>query len=143
MNIKNSNNAITQILAASLLLIMAMVVMSMVYMYYLSYPPPNSPPNVNIAGFTELNNIVLEHRGGDPLGLNTNVQLVIDSNVSSFKIGDSNYMEEKDKSDGRWDIGERVVFVPSVNITNLRVEAFVNDIYTNELIFNGVIQQGV
>jgi len=138
MTQKRMNNAVAQLIAASMLLIMALIIVSMIYMYYLSYPAPESKPLVEISGSIEVNNIVLTHKGGKEITLDTRVEFIIGGNKTIGTVGD--YLDSESKSDSRWNIGERVVYIPSQNISGLNVEVSVIDIESDYILFAATFQ---
>ncbi|MCK4332977.1 MAG: hypothetical protein KAV40_05295 [Thermoplasmatales archaeon] len=123
-----------------LLLAIALAALSLVYMYVLSYPLPDSAPYVEIVGSLEDGNIVLLHCGGENLDLDTELLVNISNTTYVTTVG--NYLDSKSKENGAWDIGERVVYTPTVDITNLYVEAAVIDRETNSMLMTGILQEG-
>lgn len=153
MKIKREDEAVSEIVGTILLLLIAMAVLSSVYMYVLSYPLPNPAPHVEIVGTLEGRNriltglgtyeeecdIVLTHRGGESLSLlDLKVLIAIDNTVENITIGD--YLDSKSKEDGRWGIGEQLV-LPARDITNLQIEITVVDTVSDSVIFTGIFQE--
>ncbi|MCK5113024.1 MAG: type IV pilin, partial [Thermoplasmatales archaeon] len=85
---KKEDKAISQIIGAILLLLIALAILSLVYMYVLSYPLPNPAPYVDIVGSLEEGNITLLHRGGESLDLDTEVRLTIGGIPKNITVGD-------------------------------------------------------
>ena len=151
MKIKNSDTAISQILAASLLLLMALAILSMVYMYYLSYPLPDSPPYVDISGtvegrtryltglgtYEEYFYIILTHRGGESLPLGTKALINVANRSEDLTIGD--HLESEYTEDGVWGIGEQMI-LQADNITNNQVDIIVYDSQSDHVVFRGSFQ---
>ena len=137
MKIKRSDNAISQTLGAVLLLLIALAILSLVYMYVLSYPLPNPAPIVEIVGSLEGGNIVLLHRGGENLGLSTELVLTIGNTTDYTTVG--NHLDSELKSDGFWNIGEALVY-PVGDVTGIKVGAWVTDRGSESVIFNGWIK---
>lgn len=135
---KRKNNAVAQLLAACMLLIMALIIMSMVYMYYLSYPAPESKPHVEISGSLEADNIVLTHKGGIDIKLDTKINFIIGINETIGRVKD--YLDAESKADDRWNIGERVVYTPSQNISGLHVSVSVIDEESDYILFSATFQ---
>jgi hypothetical protein len=137
MKIKRSDNAVSQILAATLLLLMALAIFSTVYMYVLSYPLPNPAPLTEIVGSIEDGNITLLHRGGKNLGLDTGLLITIGNTTDYSTV--ENYLDSESKNDGFWNIGETVVY-PVGDVTGIRVMALVTDRESESVIFSGWIK---
>jgi len=151
MIIKESDSAISQILAACLLLIMALAILSMVYMYYLSYPLPDSPPYVDISGtvegrtryltglgtYEEYFYLILTHRGGESLPLGVNVEISVSNRSETKTIGE--YLESEYTEDGLWGIGEQMI-LRAENITNNQVTIIVYDSKSDYVLFMGTFQ---
>jgi len=138
---KKEDKAISQILGATLLLLIGLAILSTVYMYVLSYPLPNPAPYVEIVGSIEDGNIVLTHRGGEALDFDTEVRLMMGENPKNITVGD--YLDSESKEDEKWGIGEQLVYSPTEIVTYLRVEAIVIDRATESILFLGVIQDGL
>ena len=139
MKIKKADEAISQIIGSAFLLIIGLVVLSTVYMNYLSYPLPNPAPNVDIVGDLEAGNVILLHNGGEALDLDTELRMNIGNTTNLVTVGP--YLNDVN-GDGKWSIGERVVYTPSEDITNLRVHASVIDKETDGIIMTGLFQEG-
>ncbi|UCD14236.1 MAG: hypothetical protein JSW60_02150 [Thermoplasmatales archaeon] len=137
MKIKRLDNAITQILAATLLLLMALAILSTVYMYVLSYPLPNSVPYVDIVGSLDESNITLLHRGGESLDLDTELVLDIGNTTDITTVG--NLLDSESKNDGFWNIGEALVYQVG-DVTGLKVGAFISHMESESLIFQVWLQ---
>ncbi len=140
---KKEDKAISQIVGAALLLLIALAILSTVYMYVLSYPLPNPAPYVDIVGSIEDDNIVLTHRGGEALDFNTEVRLMIGGIPKSITVGDGDYLDNESKENGQWDIGEQLVYTPTEDITNLQVKAIVIDSLAESILMTGIIQEGI
>ncbi|MCK5260781.1 MAG: type IV pilin [Thermoplasmatales archaeon] len=138
---KKEDKAISQIIGATLLLLIALAVLSTVYMYVLTYPLPNPAPYVDIVGSIEDGNIVLTHRGGEALDFDTEVRLIMGENPKNITVGD--YLDSESKEDEKWGIGEQLVYSPIEDITYLQVEAIVIDRVTESILFLGLIQDGL
>lgn len=151
MKIRVSNSAISQILGSALLLMMALAILSMVYMYYFSYPSPERSSRVNIVGsiesreivFTSLGHfeencyVVLTHRGGLALPLDLEISMVIGDEYNDIIVED--YLDSSAKEDGVWGIGERLVYTAD-NISLKKIYIIINDPLTDSLIFTGSLQ---
>ena len=67
------NYGVSEVLGTILLLAISVTLFSTVYAAFFSIQPGPSTPAVNIVGTIENNSLVLEHRGGESLGLNTSL----------------------------------------------------------------------
>ena len=64
INLKNSNNAVSELLGTILLLGIAVAIFSVLYLIVLSQSFDTSEPNPTIVATIEDNYIIFEHRGG-------------------------------------------------------------------------------
>ena len=90
MNTKNkrTNFAVCEIVGTILMLGIATGSFSVVYYQVVNTPAPIPAPIVEISGSVDENNIVLMHRGGEPLSLDTEYLLEVGGEISKFKVGD-------------------------------------------------------
>jgi hypothetical protein len=139
MRVKRTNYAISQILGTTLLLFIALAALSLVYLFVLTYPTPIPPPQVEIIGRLEQGNIVLLHSGGDSLKLDTKLRLNISDTTYLTTVGE--YLDGKSKQNGKWDISEQVIYTPTINITNLHVDATIIDRDTDTVLMMIIIQE--
>ena len=117
MNLKKDNIAVSEVLGTILLLMIATTLFSVV-LYSVNFQTPQAAtPVVNIIGTLEGNNIILEHRGGETLPLNTKIVLEIDGQIIELSANDSNYLNDKSKNNNVWNLGERLV-LSGIDITN-------------------------
>jgi len=137
MNRIKRNRAVSEILGTVLLLSMAAVTFSVIYYKVYSIPPPRNPPDVTIIGKIEGNNLVVEHQKGDSLNLDTRITLTIDNINETFLV--KKYLDADAIKDGEWNIGERVIYPFSYNISTIRnyftAHLDIADIESNSLVF--------
>lgn len=107
---EESNSAVSEIVATMLLLIIAISATSVIYVNVLSEEGPERTTHYNIVSTIEGLNVILEHQGGDPISLETDISFQIGSSETTFKPKDKKYLDPVDKADGYWDFGERIVF---------------------------------
>jgi len=152
MKIEREDRAISQIVGAILLLLIALAILSTVYMYVLSYPLPNPAPNVEIVGtmegrnriltglgtYEEECNVVLIHRGGESLPLDLKISIAIGDTMEIKTVGDC--LDSKSKEDGVWGVGEQLVYTAK-DITNYRINVMVVDTVSDSVIFTGFLQE--
>ena len=139
MIVKRTNCAISQILGTTLLLFIALAALSLIYLFILTYPTPLPPPQVEIIGRIEQGNIVLLHSGGDSLKLDTKLLVNISDTTYLITVGDC--LDYQSKQNGKWDISEQVVYTPTINITNLHVDATIIDRDTDTVLMMIIIQE--
>jgi hypothetical protein len=135
---KKSDDAVSEVIGAILMVGIGVALFAILYFIVMSYPFTPSSPSVDIVGTIEGNNIILEHRGGDSLDLDTTVSLIVGvtRNITTVDA----YLKDSN-GNNRWDIGEQLV-VPYGIMTNLRVEAIVVDIDSNSIVMMGILQEG-
>jgi uncharacterized repeat protein (TIGR01451 family) len=105
---RNINLAVSEILGAILLLGIVVVVFSVITYTILSVPPPDDGPIVEISGVFFENHVVLTHRWGEPLSLDTEVFIVYKGSNNSLVVGD--YLDGDSRSNGLWDLGEKLFY---------------------------------
>jgi len=137
MNRIKQNTAVAEILGAVLMLMMVISIFGVIYNNVLSMPPPSNPPNVTIIGRVEGNNLVIEHQKGDSLNLDTKITLNMGIKNDTFLVKD--YLDAESIKDGKWNIGEKVIYPLSYNIHNIQnhftADVTVADIESNSLDF--------
>jgi hypothetical protein len=87
-------------------------------------------------------NLLIEHRGGDALSLDTKVIITFNNGTSeSITIGDEdkNYLTEKSKKDNLWGIGEWFIY-PDINLMGQQVSIAVVDVESNSVIMTGSLR---
>ena len=100
--------AVSEIIGTVLMLGIASSAFSIIYYTVASTPNPNFSPIVEISGTIEENQIIVMHRGGEPLDLDTDLSLNIGGTLKSFKIGD--LLDIDSKEDGFWSLGEKIIY---------------------------------
>ena len=132
---KDSNNMVAEIIGTVLLLGIAVAIFSTLYVVVFAYPFPTSSPNVTLIGTIEGSNIIIEHHSGEALSLDT--ELLIGGPKNSFIVRD--FLDDESKSDGVWNIGERIVYPFKYNISCTHVEIMTVDIESNSLVLMGTL----
>ena len=119
---------------------------SVIYTSVLSTDVSPNTPSVNIVGSIQGNNLVLDHCGGMSIGLDTKIILDFpdDSmNREMLVVRDSEYLDNFEKQDGEWNIGERVEvdlsYFPYYQIDDL-IHVTVVDIESNSVIMHGTVR---
>lgn len=146
--VKRNNLAVSETLDTILLLGIAVALFSVLSFIVLTYPFEPSTPSVNIVGFVDGNDIILEHRGGEDLGLDTRIMVTInDSDNYVFAVSDNYILGNESKSNTVWNIGENIIInatrdLPSLDLSSSKVDLTVVDMNANSVILTGVIKEG-
>jgi len=136
---KRTDEAISDLLGAMLLLTVAVSVFSVISLNTLSDISPEEHPLVTIVGALEGNNVILTHRGGESLPLESEIVLTIGGTQLNFTAGQ--LLDNKSKQDELWTVGELLVY-SGTNLTGLRVEATVVDVKDDTTLLMGILQHG-
>jgi hypothetical protein len=137
--LKNSNNAVSEILGTVLLLGMAVSLFSLLSYVVLSYPFTPSAPSVNLVGTIDGSDVVLEHYGGESLDISNKV--IITKGESISKVNISEYLIDSNNNE-LWDIGEQLVYFVG-DVTEEIIDVTVVDISSNSIIMSGIIQEEI
>lgn len=140
MKKEKKDQGVSDVVGTILLLGMAVALFSLLSIIVLSYPFNESTPDVNIIGLVDNGNIVLQHHGGETLTLDTQVIVRIADVTYTFSIEE--YVEDLNDNN-RWDIGESVIYMPSMDIKNLQIDLTVVDQISGSVIMDGRIQEGI
>jgi flagellin-like protein len=139
MKLKGSNEGVSEVIGTVLLLGMAISFFSILSYTVLSYPSTPSSPSANLVATTEGKCLLIEHRGGEALTLDTKVIITFSNGTSkSMAIGDKNYLDDKAKEDNLWGIGEWFIYQDK-NITSKPVSVAVVDVKSNSMIMTGFL----
>lgn len=134
-----TDEAVSELLGTMLLLIIAVSVFSVIFLNTLSDVSPEDHPLVTIVGALEGNNVILTHRGGEPLSLESEIVLTIAGTQLNFTAGQ--LLDNKSKQDGLWTVGELLLY-NGTNLTGLKVEATVVDVKGDTTLLMGILQHG-
>lgn len=136
-NLIKQNTAVSEIVGEILMLLLVASSFSVIYYNVSSISPPANPPNVTIVGNIEGNNLVFEHKRGDPLSLDTKITIKMGDINKTIVV--KNYLDANATNDGTWNIGEKVVYPFPYNLSNIRsyFSTYINtiDIESNSLVF--------
>jgi len=139
MKLIKNKKAVSEILGTQLLLGIAISLFSLLSVIVLSYPFDPSTPSVDLVGMVDQGDIIIEHRGGERLSLDTNVVILIDGFRNEMTIKD--HLANEFKTDGYWDIGEKFVY-PGIS-PDSKVRVIITDIVSNSVIMNNIVQEGI
>jgi hypothetical protein len=134
-NIRNS--AISEILGSIVILSITVAIFASIYVTVLSERPEIETPIVTIKGMLNDDSILLTHYGGEPLSLETKIQINIANSSENITVKD--YLESSCKTDGKWSIGEPIYYQIS-NYTGKQVEVIVVDVNSKDIIFQGFVK---
>lgn len=138
-NFKDSNEMVSEIVGTVLLLGITVAIFSSLYVMVFSYPSPPSPTFVNLVGTVEGSSIIIEHRGGEPLSLETKVVLTIGDEIVDITVGDGNYLDGEAKKDNQWNVGERVVYPFEYNSSCTTAELLAVDGKSSSVVMIGTL----
>jgi hypothetical protein len=142
MNIKENNHAVSNAIAAVLILAITVAIFSGIYDSVLSGPGPEEKNFLTIVGRIDNNKAIFDLRRGESLGLNTEVWLEIGGiSIPPLILEQDQILSDADKDDGKWNIGERLVY-DGYNLENLLVRAKILDYNTNSIVMYGTLQEG-
>jgi hypothetical protein len=135
-NLKNSNEMVSDLVGTFVLLAIAVVIFSSLYGIVFSYPITTDPAKVTIIGTIEGDTIILEHRGGEALGPETIIPITIAGNRTTSTVRD---LLIDTNGDGLWNIGERLVYPFTYNLSYLDADVMAVDIESNNLVLIGTL----
>jgi len=141
--IRSKNKAVSEVLGTVLLLLISVTLFSAVYISFFSIEIKPSTPSVNIVGTIEKNRLVLEHRGGESLSLNTEIILRYNGGTTqSIQVNNGSYLVNQHKNDGKWNIGERFAY-PLSELSNFArfdpINVTVVDVESNSILMTGAV----
>jgi len=141
MKLRINDEAVSEIVGTVLLLAMAICLFSILSIIILSYPISASTPSADLVGTIEGDCLLIEHRGGTPLRLDTKVLLTYSNGASeSIRIGENNYLDNDSKDgDNLWGIGEWFIY-QNDNLINQTVSISIVDVESNCVIMTGSFQ---
>jgi hypothetical protein len=131
---------VSEIVGTLLLLTISITLFSTVYMAFFSIQPNSPSPSTNIVGSVEKDEIIFEHRSGEPLPLDTRILLNIGGTNFTKTVGE--LLDNDDNGDGFWSIGERLIY-SGTDLESLLIGATVVDVKSNSVIMAGVLKEGL
>lgn len=140
---KRKNHAVSEVFGTILLILISVTLFSVVQIAMFSIPAERSSPSVNIVVTIDGNGLILEHRGGQSLSLDTEV-IVSSGSESTERISINDYLSDEYKIDGKWDIGERVIY-PLDNLSNFNrfdpLDVLVVDFDSSSIVMMGTVEE--
>ncbi|MEM0492591.1 MAG: type IV pilin N-terminal domain-containing protein, partial [Candidatus Thermoplasmatota archaeon] len=143
--------AVSEMLGTILLLTIAVSIFSVLYLmvFNLSQNYSNAPtPTVSIVGTVDNNKIILEHKGGLSLPLDTKIVFVIAGVNLELTLKDTppqGYTLTFDNlyDNDHWNIGERVILTKNQgSFVSLEIKVLVIDHISNSMLMSGYLQRG-
>ena len=128
--------AASSVLETLLLLSMTIGFFSVLYLSVFNFPFSSLPPSVHIIGTTSEDAILLYHRGGVALNIESVIVLTIGNVGFNFTVGDC--LDEAAKIDKQWNMGEQLV-ISGYNCTNQVGEIKIIDRANNVMVFHGYL----
>lgn len=119
------DEGVSEIVGTLLLLSITVGIFSMVYIHVLNYDFPEEKPTAQIESTIFGENLILEHKRGD--GLSIDSMVIINLNGQRFDFCAGDLMHQKDKADRLWTIGENVIYCAGIDLTNQDIHAFIID----------------
>jgi len=137
--------AVSEMVGTVMLLGMAIALFSLLSVVVLSYPFNPTSPTVNVVGMVDVDKdgndiIVIEHRGGEPLSLDTDIVFSTDTDNYPYKVSDR--LEPDAINGGYWNIGEKFIINPddlAVGILNSEIRLLIVDGNSKIVIMSGYI----
>jgi hypothetical protein len=140
MKMIHTDHAVSEILGMVLLLAIATLAVSTLYINILSDPGPSGKPEVTLVGKLESENVIFNHIWGEALNLETKILFdIAGQSHGPLNIGD--LIEEESRFDGVWNIGEQLIYNAG-NMTGLQVKATIFEPESDQLIWWGTLQEG-
>ena len=140
MKNKRKNHAVSEIVGTTLLLGISISLFSIVQIMAFSFPFDANPPSARLIGNIEDDTIYIVHHGGESLSLNTRVIFTIDGN--SYQKNANEILNNKTSDgDDLWNIGEKLNFKHSSNLSDIPVDIMVIDYKDNSVIMMSTIQE--
>ena len=140
MNRISTNEAVSEIVGVMLLLGMTVALFSVLSIIVLSQPSTPSSPSTYLMATIDDNCLLLEHRGGEPLPLETQITLTSDMGMSkTIIVGESNYLDEEAKLDNQWGIGEWLVYQDN-ELVDREITITVIDVRSNSIVLTGLLR---
>lgn len=106
MKLKCSNDSVSAIIGTMLLLIIAISLLSIIYMQVLSDDGPTPVTYIRVEGKVEGKEIIVEHVGGEPIDNHTWIKIVLPDEEVRVRVDE---LLEDSNNDGLWNIGERLI----------------------------------
>lgn len=148
---KLGDSAVSETIGAILLLAIAIVIFSVIYINVLADEGPNPNAYLTIEGETENGEAIFEHMLGE--GISTDSKITIfygdENNIfASYNGPIKNLLDPINNGDDVWNIGEKLSYIPSPDeiplefLNKIQISSKIADKHTNSLVFWGILQEG-
>ena len=141
MEKKRINWAVSELVGALILLAIVTSVMALIFYQISTDKGPYKQTFVKLVGKIEGTSFILEHQGGDSLGADTSISLALGGKKYNYTVGD---ILEDTNHNGFWNLGERLVFPYTYNLSNLdkynTIDVMTVDKNSNSIQFFGSVQ---
>ena len=128
-----SNSAVSEVMGTILLLMITVGLFSVVAISVYNLLPFNPAPSADIICQVNGDNIILTHQGGDALSLETKIGF--SNNTGTKYIVVKDYLDDDSKEDGKWSIGEKIVY-SNPNLLQNQIRVMVVDPSSNSFILS-------
>ena len=128
MGNRRADTGVSEVIGIVLILMMAIGLFSVIYLFVMNETldvTENASPSATVLGTIGGSDIILEHRAGDALSLDTKIVITISGMTYNMTVGD--LLDDESKGDGKWNIGEKLSYAPSLNITGRQVRILIVD----------------
>ena len=137
----SNDSGVSEVIGTILLLGISVTFFSVIYVTVLSFPGGPVAPSSSIALSLDETSLTLMHVGGEPLDLDTKIQIAIDNNLYNVTTVKAQLGEEETKNDGYWGFGENVSIDFSAGIpqdtSEYTIAVTVVDVDSNSVILMG------
>ncbi|MBN2603544.1 MAG: type IV pilin N-terminal domain-containing protein [Candidatus Thermoplasmatota archaeon] len=132
MKNKRKNAAVSEIIGTVLLLGITISLFAVLCVVVLAYPHPSPPPSVNLVGMVDNDYLIIEHRGGESLTLDTTVIISNETSTIRYTLKDVNISHYTNNS--QWDVGEWIsIYIGGIS----KADVAVIDKTTDSVIMTG------
>ncbi len=105
---RKKDQAVVELISTYLLLALTVIFFTAISYFLLSAPQAQPGAIVTIEAKIVNNNLILEHRGGEAIGLNAAIRLIFKNKQVQIRAYD--YIDNESQADGMWGFGEQVIY---------------------------------
>jgi hypothetical protein len=132
MKNKRKNTAVSEIIGTVLLLGITVSLFTILCAVVLAYPHSTAPPSVNLVGMINNDCLIIEHRGGESLSMDTIIIISNETSTNRHILKDVNLSDYTNNS--QWDVGECI----TIDISDIsKADVVVIDNTTDSVIMTG------
>lgn len=141
MEKKRIQCAVSELVGVMLLLSIVMGVMAIIFFQVSSDKGPDKQAFVKLVGKIEGTNLIVEHKGGESLTLDTRISIAYAGKNYSFTVGD---IIIDTNHNGFWNLGEKMIFPFTYDLNNLSkyddIDVMSVDTESNSIQFLGSVE---